>query len=327
MASILDHQIGFKVETTPGTAVTVDKFLEWTGGDVAPVYPAVRSAAMRPSTLAVRSDRTARPGMTGASGNIAFEVLTKGNLSSLLSLIMGKVTTTGPTDSAYTHTGELADLSGKTATVQKGIVDSSGTVRAFTYAGVKFSGFTISCSVNGLMTAQVDIADAKSETTATALATASYASSAELYHWAQGAVTIGGVANNVTDFSVQCSWPVAPRRFIGNNWAEATITGMPDITVNITVEFDSLTNLAYARSTTAAGAQAKVVGTWTAPSVIGAGTTNPSVTMTLEKVDFEAPSTVVAGAGIPTLQLSGKALFDGTNSPLKIAVVSADVTA
>lgn len=328
MSSYLDHQIGFKKETVAGTPVTVDKFLEWVSGDITPVYPVLESQSLRVGQFAVRSDRVARPGLTGGTGQIVFEAASKQNLSGLLQLIMGGIATTGPTDTtAYTHTGSLADLRGITATVQKGIVLTDGTVQAFTYAGCKFGGFTIANAVDGLLMCTADIADVKSEATATGLAAATYPTTGELFHWGQGVVTIAGTTFNVKSFQVSTKWPLQPRRFLNNTWAEAAITGFPDTQFQLGLEFDSMTALNYARSTTRAGGQAKIVATWTGTEVkAGAASVYPSITITGELCDIIGAPTVAMTKGIPQLSITAKARYDGTNTPVKIAVVSSDTT-
>lgn len=329
MAAVIDHQIAFKVESTPGTAVTPDVCLAWVSGDIAPVYGLVESQGMRPGDFAVRSDRVARTGLMGASGQLVFEALTRSNISSFLSLAMGSVATSGPTDtSAYTHLGTLADGK-KTATVQKGIVQLGGTVTPYTYDGVTFAGFDLATAMGGLVTVTLPIIDAKSETTGTSLITPTYPSSAGLFHYNQCAVTIAGTAVDVKSIGLSVKWPkdAGSNRFLGAGWRQPQITGFPEVIWTLGMEFTGTTQLDRARATTRAAGQAKIVATMTSDILAGAASAYASLTLTSEVCDFTGAPTVTMVKGVPQLQMTAKARYDGTNNPLKFSVVSADTTA
>lgn len=334
MAANIDHYFAWKAEATPGTAVTPDKLVEWVSGDVGGVYGApIESQAIIPSHMAVRYDRVARPGLISVTGQLVFEALTKGNISAFLSSMMGSVATTGPSDtSAYTHTGSLADLRGKTITIQKNVVDTTGTNHAYTYAGCKIGGFTLTCQVGGPITIAIDIVDGKSEVTNTAAVSVSPVSGAYLYHWANAAnaVSIAGSAVNAKSVSCSVKFPTdgggSANRFIGNVWRQALVTAYPEVMWTVGLEYDATTYLDMARATTRSAGQASFSTLFTGDVLAGAATAYASLTLTSAKCDVMGPATVAVVKGIPQIQVSAKARYDASNNPLTFAVVSADST-
>jgi hypothetical protein len=98
-------------------------------------------------------------------------------------------------------------------------------------------------------------------------------------------------------------------------------------TIDLEVEFDSMTQLNRFESATAAGAMATVVCAWAAPSIIsGAATTVSSVTVTAQNARFDGDPPVVGGMGLLEHTLTLKCLYDGTNAALGITVVSGEST-
>lgn len=330
MSTLLDGQVGFKAESTYGTAVTPDQFLEFTSESIKPTYQVLEGKSRRPAQRSVRSDRVVRGGMIGCTGSVTFEPLSKGKtISSLLSAVMGSVATSGPTETTvYTHTGEFGNLDGKSITLQIGKPDTSGTVRAFTYAGVKLGGLTLATDLDGILQATLDIAHAKTETTATALASATYTSGAELFSWVGGSFTIAGVTQNVSKASVSFKNNFDIRRYQGGatNQGEPLESGDREVRANLEVEFDSLTNLNYIKAATATAGQAKIVLVWAAPTLLGS-TIYPNITVTLEVADITGDWVNVGGPNRLMLPIQAIARYDSTNSPGKIVVQSADTTA
>lgn len=327
MSTLLDAQFGFAPETSYGTAVTVTEFMEFTSESIRPEYQLLTGSGFRPGARAIRSDRTLRPGMIGATGSVTWQPLAAGGsgLSALLAPALGAVTTSGPVTSGYTHTGTYGDLAGDSLTIQVGRVGTAGTVHPFTYAGCKVGGLTLRNSLDGILEATLDIAHALSETTATTLASASYTSGAELFSWADGCLTIAGTAVNVTDatFSLRNNYRI--RRFLCDRQAEPLENAIREATCSLTMEFEDLTELNYVRAATAAAGQKKIVGTWTANTAISA-TTFPQIIVTFEVGEFTGDYVSQNGQDMNMLTLNAVARWDGTNSPMKIEVISADST-
>jgi len=330
MSTLLDGQIGYKAESVYGTLVVVDQFMEFTSESIKPSYQVLEGKSRRPGQRSVRSDRVVRGGLTGVTGGISFEPLTKGkSVSSFLSTLLGSVSTGAALETVvYPHTGSFGNLDGKSLTLQIGKPDTGGTVRPFTYGGVKLAGATFSTDLDGILQCSLDIAHAVSETTATALATATYTSGAELLSWVGGSFTIGGVTQYVTKGSCSFKNNYDIRRFQGgaSNQKEPLEVGDREVTAQLEVEFDSLTNLNYVKAATAAAGQAKIVMTWQGPTLLGS-TLYPKVEITLEVADILGDWVNVGGPNRIMLPLTCKARYDGTNSPAVILVHSADATA
>lgn len=328
MSTLLDAQFGYKAESTWGTAVAVTSFVEFSQESLRPNYQLLTGTGFRPGARAVRSDRTVRGGMTGLTGSVTWQLLSKGgsNISGLLAAVLGEVSsTTSATDSVYTHTGTYGNLAGDSLTLQVCRPDTSGTVQPFTYAGCKAGGLTLRNSLDGILEATLDVAHAKTETTATSLASASYTASAELFSWVGGGLTIAGSSVNVTDISLSVRNAYKIRRFIGGTQAEPLENGIREATCAITMEFEDLTELNYVRAATVAAGQKKIVATWSAPTLAGVSA-YPQIIATFEVAEFTGDYVSQNGQDMNMLTLNAVARYDGTNSPLKIEVKSTDST-
>lgn len=245
-------QIGFKSETTWGTAVTVDTFHPGlTSENIKQEIARIESQGIRAGR---RVAHTWKAGAKTISGDINLELFNQ-PLATLLTHLFGTVNTTG-TD-PYTHTATPGSLTGKSLTVQVGRPDTSGTVRAFTYDGVKFTSWELACSVGDIAALTLSVS-AESETTATALATASYPSDATPFVFTEGSLSIAGSAvATVSSMSLACAMNLAADR---HRIGAATVleqleAGMRDFTGTIGTDFESLT--AYERFT--AGTEAALV--------------------------------------------------------------------
>lgn len=187
-------QVGWKSESTWGTAVTVDTFVpvtEWSL-DIDEGY--MRPAGIRAGR---RTRNPARLGARKVSGTIEMELPNVG-VAALLKHLFGAVSTTGA--GPYTHTYTPGAHVSKSLTMQGGIEDATGTVRPFTASGVKSGGWELSCAVGEFAMLSVDWT-AKDIVTATALATASYPTIAP-FTFVEGSITVNGSAvasaNSVT---------------------------------------------------------------------------------------------------------------------------------
>jgi hypothetical protein len=323
----LETQLGVKAESTWGTAVTVDKFFEFNSESINLETGRVESSALRASQRVQRSDRFT-PYILGAAGSIELDVLSKG-FGFWLEQCLGAIATGTETDSTYTHTGTVGTLLAQGFTLQVNRpFHPAGTNQAFTYEGGKVSKWGFKCSTEGNL---VFTADLVFETglTATALATASYPTGMENLTWAGGAVTVAGTAVPVTEFSVEVDNGLDTAR---HKLRSSTLRQEPveaknrEITWSLTADFESLVQYNRVVSTTAAGAVAAIIATWTAPTLAGT-TTYPSLTVTIDAARFDEIGDFTATSTDPLMQsLSGRGLYDGTDSPITVAYVSTDAT-
>lgn len=178
----LSHQLGFVAESTYGTAVTVTRPLEFESETLRarPVYhqsqgikPGRRYGAPRYQT---RQD---------AGGNVRFEVPTTG-VGLLFKHLLGTVNTAEPVTDVFTHTYTPGPLAGLALTMQKGVEDAAGTVRPFTYKGVKILGMDFSVGQDSVLMCDMEV-DAREEVTDVAAASLTY-TTPSLYRFEQGVV-------------------------------------------------------------------------------------------------------------------------------------------
>ena len=144
---VFDHQVGFAVESTWGTAVTPTRFMSWRSGGGLQIAPRpVRSVAMRAGRRTRSADLSTRR-LPEISGTFAFDVETKG-AGLLFRAIFGTVGTSGPVLGKYTHTFTLGSTELPGLTWQQGI-GRPGAVSTipFTAIGTKVASATIAGSV------------------------------------------------------------------------------------------------------------------------------------------------------------------------------------
>lgn len=234
-------QLGFKSEATVGTAVTPDKF-----------HPGLLSAEFsgspeRVDSQGIRAGRHVihswKAGAQRITGSVEVELWDE-PLATLLRHMFGTIATTG-TAPTFTHTASPGDLTGQALTIQVGVPDISGTVRAFTYAGCKIGSFEIGVSVDELATVSLDIV-AMTETTATALAAASYPTAAP-FVFTEGSLSLGAAGSEVqvatvSEASISGDNNVTDRVKLGSATSKEPLqNGMRTYEADITAEFEDLT--------------------------------------------------------------------------------------
>lgn len=181
----MSGQAGWKTESVWGTPVVVDTFVPILG-----FTPTINEGHMRPA--GIRASRNLEVPMSlgarSVGGNLRME-LPNVSLASLLKAIHGSVVTTGA--GPYTHTYGWGATPSQT--IQVGIEDSTGTVRAFTFEGCKHHQFELSCQVGQFAMLSTDFT-AQDVVTGTALATASYASGLTPFTFVHASVSVNGSA-------------------------------------------------------------------------------------------------------------------------------------
>lgn len=324
----LDFQLGAADESTYGTIATPVRFFDTyrNPDSITAEWGRVESEGMRPGQRTARADRFAAYPM-GASGDLEVEPLTRGFGFWLKHMLGTVVTTAGAAGEVNTHRATMGDLFGKSFTAQIGRpFNPSGTVQAFTYPGGKVTSWELSNTVEELLVCKLSC-DFQTEDTATALAAASYPASANVLSWAGATVTIAGSAFEASDFSVSVnSNTKTDRRFLrGSALKREPVEAMREIEFKMTAAFDTLAQRNRVASSTAAGAVAAIVATWTGPVQEGTSTF-PLLRVTIPAGRFDEFS--ISGGPDPMEQsLTGKGVWDGTNSPVSIDYLSLDATA
>lgn len=325
--STLLTQVGTKTETTYGTYAVPDRFWEFNSEGVKATINRVQSNGLKSGRTVVGSNQHQNV-KVGAGGPFSLDVPTK-SFEWWLVHMLGTVATGTVTDLNYTHTGTVGPLTGDSFTWQVNRpFNPSGTSQPFTYEGGKIASWELGCDVNGLLvfTATFDFEDEK---TGTALATAVYPSAANVFTWAQGAITIAGAAAEISSFKVTGNNALKTDRFYQRNSAlkkEPTVNGLREFGWSASMDFSDLTQYNRFTDAVAANNEAAIVATYQGP-IAHAGTTLPSVVVTIPAARFDAGDVNVGGPEALTIGISGIATDNGSASPVTIAVTNPDVSA
>lgn len=321
----INTQLGIGDESVYGTAVTVNRFFPFASESIARETGRVQTKGRRTGQRVDRLDgRT--PYTIGAAGSVEFPVYGRG-FGVWLRHMLGSVATTGPVDTAYTHTATVGPMSSSfTAQVNRPFGAAGATNQPFTWSGGKVAKWELSCEAEGELTLKADLVFAD-ESTATALATASYPASAECLTWVQAKATIGGTDIPVTKWSVSCDNKLkTDRLYLRENTRrrEPVEEDHREITVELECDWDDLSHYDRFASATQAGLSAAFVLTAKANTVIGAST-YPGVTITMPAVSFDEVGANVDGAAMMQQSVKGLALDAGAGA-ISVAYVSADAT-
>lgn len=325
----VESQAGAKTESTYGTAVTVDKFFEFNEEDIQFEHARLDATGMRTGALGRRSDRRVTYAK-GGSGPIKFYPLSKGFGWWLQHLIGGTVTTSGPGDSAYTHTAAIAAagrLTSKSFTLQVNRKDNTLTDRIWTFEGGKVTKWGLACDTEGLLecTVECDFEDVK---TNTSLASASYPTGQEPFAFVGASVTYSGASIELKKFGIECTDQGldVDRRLIRANALkkEPVEKQLPEFKWTGEMELSGLTEWNRFASSTAAGSGSQLVATFAAPTLIGVSA-YPTITVT---VPFAGCDEFKSGnkAGLNMVSVGGEVLYDGTTSPVTVAYKTLDTT-
>jgi hypothetical protein len=244
------HQFAVKAETTYGTAVTVDRFLEFVTESLHREQNVAGSEGIRPGTRLGRGS-TRRITRNWAEGTVNFEVATTKH-GVFFEHLLGTVSSATVSTSTWVHTFSSASLLGKGLTLQKGVEKVDGTVQAFTYAGAKIRGINFSIDEDAILNMEVDFL-ARQEVTSTSLATGSY-TAPTVFHYAQGTVLKDDVAlANIRRFDLNIQNNLVQRFNMGNSGLSAEPINRPMDTVSGTLEleFNNLTDFHTAFATDA----------------------------------------------------------------------------
>lgn len=323
-------QVGFKTESTYGTAVTVDRFLEFSGEEIMPDRQTIRSSGMRSGMRTHRTDRFVQY-TRKVSGPLKVQPLSKG-FGWWLNHMLGSSATGSTVDSATTHTGTFGSLYNKSFTLQSNRAFNPGNGdQAFTWAGCKIASWDVACAVGQLLEFNLNIVG-QSETTGTALATASYPTgTVEPFSFVGGSVTVAGSSYEVGGFKLSCDNALK----VDNQKLKSTGAINQPVEEGLRVinwalddgDFVDLTQYNRFMSATASGALATMVATFVAPTLIGVSSL-PTITITVDNAHFEQGSGMNAGGpGVTMQSFGGAGLWDGTDSPITIAYKTADTTA
>ena len=334
----LDAQLGFKLETTWGTPVTVDKFVEFDEESLTWEPSWIEPTGLRVGTKYKRATRLVKS-RESVSGGLSLQFATR-TMGTLVKAMLGSSVTT-PTlvlGSAYKQVHNPGDFLGKSLTIQVGRPEPSGTVRPHTFEGCKVTGWEFSVSDNETARLSLEV-DGQTELTATALAAAAYVSS-EVFNFSQvtvfktggsvaggteltvtGGVTVPGVARG---FTLSGETPLHTERFgLGNAGlkSEQLENDTPTITGSIEAEWDRTTWYDNFKNNTTTAIELKLEG-----AVISTPE-KATIHIIVPAAKFKASPFTVGGPDVVTASVEFDAYDDGTNAPLMFKLISLDSTA
>lgn len=314
----ISGQVGMKAESTYGTPVTVDRFYEFLSEGIDIDILSI-DAPMIGGGRFLRNDRVKKV-LRGARGPIEFVVLNKG-FGLLFQHMLGQDTVTGASaNKTHTCIPDALALQGKSMTVQVGRPDVNGTVQPFTFEGGKVLDWELKCALDEplkLLTTW----DFENVLTATALATASYTATEEMFIFSEGALTIGGTTMAVKSCSLKGNNALAAeRRFLTNTKKEPLANGVFELTGSLDMEFESLTRYAA----WLAGTQAQLVLTFTLATVIPTTAVPFSLTITIPKIEYTGETPKVGGPEVLMQGAPFRALYDGTSPIITAVYITSD---
>jgi hypothetical protein len=299
--------------TTPatgyGSPVTVTRFLEFRSETLAETIQRIESPAIRAGNLFLRQDRT-YANRKGAGGAVVFDVSAIG-MSMLFRACFGASAITTPTNGILTrkHTYTVVDQTGQSLTLQKGVPGVNGTVQPFTYQGCKVAQWQLDQTLDNLLTLTVTF-DAQDESTATALAAASFPSNQAQFHFGQGVMTIGGANFDIKQFSlIGTNNLIGERYFIRGNTLkkEPVPNALFDISGSVDAEFADLTAYNLFVNQT----MPTLTFVWTGPFIESVTPVyNQTLSITIPAARFDGTTPQVASVDVVPITLPFKAVND-----------------
>ena len=325
IGSGLGAQIGIAAESTYGTFVAPTRFPEFNKESLVLKKTTAQSTGIAAGRLMALSSRRVVT-QREVSGSIELEVANKG-MGLLLQALMGTTVTPvqqGAT-TAYLQTHTLADVFGKSLTIQKGVPLTTGTVTDKSFVGCKIVSAEFSCEVGGMLTATFEF-DGKDCDEGQTLATASYVSSSP-FHFGQMAVKSGTFGaetalDGIRKVSIKIERPQDVGRFYANQTAlkkEPISNDLVKITGSLETDYVATTLDDLHTSDTATSLVWEFLG----PIIASTHAETFRIKLPAIKLD-EAPPTVEGYEVVkPTYNFT--ALYDGTNAAA-IEYMSTDTT-
>jgi hypothetical protein len=337
----LDCSVGLKKETVYGTGVVVDKFPEFVEESLGWNPTFVQGAGMRVGSRVARSKRRVLT-KQNASGDIDVELVSKG-IGVFLEALFG----TGTNTAVPAQTGVFQQLYTPATTdpinsytIQKGIPTlGGGAVTPMTFVGAVCTSGEFSAS-NGEIVKLKTSWDAKEVLTATAYAAPSYVIGEELFHFAQGTISIGGtqvlptatavatggtVAATIEDFTLSYDNKIDDGGYNlggGGKRSRKPVVGLAEVKGKITAEYsDTVLRDAYLAQTPLA-----LTLTFTGAGSIGTSA-KPVLQIHLPDIRLEG-ELPKSSAGSPVKQSIDFTVLDGpvAGSPIYVAYVTTDAT-
>jgi hypothetical protein len=304
-------QLGWVAESTYGTAVTVTKFLPFRSESITDEYQRSEADDIIAGAQVMRSEQH-RLSNKAFSGGVSMYLFNR-NVQSLFLMALGSNVTAGA--GPYTHTVTPGDLTGDMMSLQVGRPDNGGTVRAFSYEGVKVQSLKLAQTQGELATMDLEVI-AEDVATGTALATASYPASLARYHSNDLAVSVAASAVCARSFEIEFANSFDDtRRCVGSTIIKEPLRN-DLMTISGSMELEWSTLDMYNRDVNMT--EAALVATWTN------GANSIAITLNAEFTPVTQP---VAGRGVVYQTVGFKAVGASTDAgACTVVVTNADTT-
>lgn len=331
IGSGLQGSLGLAVESTYGTYVAAARHLEVENAKLKKIKNTMMSKGLaggRAISLGSRRQVTSR----AAGGSISLEVANTQMGILFNNAIGGTVTPVQQAATAaylQTHSlGVSTNNFGKMLSLQTGIADAGGTVRPYTFLGSKITKFDLSCAVDEYLKLSADI-DCRDVVESETLVAPSYAAGTRSFHWDEGVVKISDLGGSpasvdgIRKVSLTCERKMDTGRFYFGNGglkSEPILNDFTSVTGSIDADMILKADLAdrYRDDTPFA-----LVWEFVGPLIETTYYQTFRVTMTDCFFDDSGPT--LDSADLTKLPMKFTALYDGTNPPLKIEIISVDL--
>lgn len=336
----LDAQIGFGQEASAwGTEATVSRFVEFNSETLQFNPSFLEPTGLRVGTYFKRAPRT-RIARTDVSGDVTLDFATQG-MGMLVRNMLGSATssTTTIVSPATKQVHQPGSYMGMGLTGQVGRPQPDGTVKPYTYSGLKVTQWEFDVKDNAIPTLKLTF-DGKAEDTTTALTTASYLAGTTVFDFSQAAIKIGGTASTtsnvvsisgntaastvITEFDLTGKTAFDTTRFgLGNQGlkSEQLENNVPTITGKLTAEFNKAEWYDVYKANTTQPLQFTLTG-----AAIGASGSFNTLDFVMPAVKIKTAPPQVSGPGVVAMTISFEVYSDEVNSPFQATIISADTT-
>jgi len=321
MSSVLDHTMGLSVESTYGTAAVETRWFEIMADSTVDFDPEIKQGeGLRVGSVVPRAGRR-RAGLGSGTMTVKVELISKG-FGLLWSLCLPTSVSNLISGSQYqqNHTLVQSGISLKSATVQVGIIDTTGTSRPHRYTGATVSKWTLDIpppDSDDPVTLEVVFDLRRVPDTATALTAPVMPASPTMYVSKDvvavvygGSVTAptttalatGGTAvTNWRSIKIECDNSLGQRPNL-SAYAQPS-SGLKEPTITADIEYDTTIRDAYLAQT-----QNAFYVTLTSPEAVAPG---------FAQYQIVAPATMINAGATPTFSDGEVAMFEG----LELAVL------
>lgn len=304
-AAGIDAQLGMAPEVTYGTYAAPTRFYEMVSESLKYNIQRIESAGIRTGR---RTQHRWKAGTRSVTGDINMELVPQ-DLGLILAHLLGDPVTTGSDPYTHTFTG-LDTIDDRSMTIQVGRPDESGTVRAFSYLGCKFTELQIAVKSGEFATSKLSVYG-REEVTSETLASATYDSELEPFVFTEGSLSVASSVIEVksADYTINTNLAVDRHRVgaSGGKPKKALVNGLATISGTFVADFESLTN--YNRYVNGTEAELELV--------FNAGADKQLTITSNVRFDGETPDV----SGMELLELSMPFVATGTSDANVITAV------